>query len=535
MSDWRLGLLARVALGMLREDPSLLATQVSRRYLSAGARGRLGTLAGRLPGRGPLGGPRAMLAQLADRPDLINRGKTLARVDARALWESGRASEAIESLPQADPLRARLADEWGLICRERCLTLSTARPANEGIDVLHLLTNSLPYTQSGYTVRSHRLLTALHGRGLRVAAATRIGYPVTIGSFRVPEVSSIDGIDYHRLLPHSMERLPSRRIEQQSRMLLRLAERLNPKVLHTTTDYRNGYVAEAVARALGVPWVYEMRGQLEKSWLARQPEGARVAAEASPRYRAWQDTETRMAMRADAVVVLSEVQKGDLIQRGVEASKIWVGPNAFDWPEDTPHLSRSAARERVGLPEAQIWVGSVSAVVDYEGFDTLLRAVKLLVDRGIDARVVIVGEGVSRPSLVALAESLGISDRAVFPGRVPLEESHYWYQALDLFTVPRRDTPVCRTITPLKPLEALACGTPVLVSDLPPLLESIQGGAGVAIHPESAGEWADAVAGLLPGSEAYRAASAAALSLSRTRSWQSNAETYGRIYAEIRG
>lgn len=58
---------------------------------------------------------------------------------------------------------------------------------------------------------------------------------------------------------------------------------------------------------------------------------------------------------------------------------------------------------------------------------------------------------------------------AVFPGRVPAAEALAWYEALDAFVVPRLDTPVCRVVTPLKPLNALALGRPVLASELPAL------------------------------------------------------------------
>jgi hypothetical protein len=41
-------------------------------------------------------------------------------------------------------------------------------------------------------------------------------------------------------------------------------------VIHTTTNYENGIVARAVSRATGIPWVYETRGEMEKTWLSRR-------------------------------------------------------------------------------------------------------------------------------------------------------------------------------------------------------------------------------------------------------------------------
>lgn len=57
-------------------------------------------------------------------------------------------------------------------------------PADGPPRVLHVLTNSLPWTRSGYTMRSHDILTAQRSAGLAVTAMTRPGYPATIGKWR---------------------------------------------------------------------------------------------------------------------------------------------------------------------------------------------------------------------------------------------------------------------------------------------------------------------------------------------------------------
>ncbi|TFI17767.1 glycosyltransferase WbuB, partial [Micrococcus endophyticus] len=67
--------------------------------------------------------------------------------------------------------------------------------------VLHVLTNSLPHTGSGYAQRSHSILASLRAEGFDVAAVTRPGYPVQIGVPWAAGRDTVDGIDYHRLLP----------------------------------------------------------------------------------------------------------------------------------------------------------------------------------------------------------------------------------------------------------------------------------------------------------------------------------------------
>ena len=349
----------------------------------------------------------------------------------------------------------------------------TAPDPGDPLRVLHLLTSSLPHTQSGYTVRSHALLQAQSDTGIDVRAVTRIGYPVIIGRPSAQVTDVIDAVTYRRLLPARTQAAPIARLTQMSHLLAREVEAFRPHVLHTTTNYVNALVTQAVARSYGLPWVYEMRGVLECTWVASRPVRQQAEALGSERFALLRAKEAEMARWADAVVVLSRVQAQDLAARGVEPSRITVIPNAVE--QDVLNATRYSpedARQRLGLPRDGLWVGSVSSLVGYEGFDVLLRAVALCRARGDDVRCAVVGDGVSRPRLVALAGELGLETSVcVLPGRVDRATALDWYQALDVFCVPRLDTPVCQLVTPLKPMTAMALGRPVVASDLPALSE----------------------------------------------------------------
>lgn len=537
----RVRLLASAVTAMVHEDPALLIAQVARRYLPPATRDALGRAAGHIPeSRGAVSAIRHALALVSDRTDLFAEHSLSSLHDkARHLWNIGDVPEALALLESDDSLARRLTDEWQLLAAprlhlpaSRAEDVNPASPAKQ-VDVLHFLNNSTPYTQSGYTVRTARLLEAQAAAGLTVAAATRIGYPVITGSWRVPDSSIVGGIKYHRLLPSSLRRMPADRLVQQALMLHELVQHLSPLVLHTTTDFRNAVVVEAVARAHGIPWVYEMRGQLEKSWVARHEPEFQDAVVQSPRYRAWRDAETEMARRADAVVVLSHAQFEDMRERGISSEKMTILPNAFDMPDGVLLRRREDARAELRLPAKRLWVGSVSAVVDYEGFETLIRAVARRRSKGDDVGAVIVGDGVSLPRLQEMARQLNLSDHVVFPGRVPLDESHLWYQALDAFAVPRQDTLVCRSVTPIKPLEALALGTPLLVSDLPALREIAGEDAGLVIAPGDDDAWAAALALIQPGSAEYVTMSHMARQRAKHFSWAHNARTCSDVYARI--
>lgn len=540
----RLELLSTVVTRMVKEDPVNLAIQ-STRALPAPVRKGIGTIARKLPDSTA----KELASTLADVPVEIDGTNAVSEelkritgvepsITARPLtraryeWNMGNVDRALSIAPIRSHLHAQLADEWRLLTWDGP-KLPKREPYVPEMDALHVLINSAPHTNSGYTVRTRAILEGQKAAGLDVAGVTRISYPVSIGKPFAKEADVVGGVTYHRLLPEKMPKLPVESATLHAQMLADLVSELRPRLLHATTNYANAIVTKAAAEAYGIPWVYEMRGQLEKSWVARHPEAVQAQVEASQRFIAMKNKETAMAKAADAVVVLSEVQKLDLIERGVDEAKIKVIPNAYSPDPDAPKLSRAEAKASLGL-EQKFTVGTVTAVVDYEGLDTLVRAVKLLSDDGVDLRCVIVGDGVSLPGLRELVAELGIEDRVVMPGRVPREQSHTWYQAIDLFAVPRKDTAVCRAITPIKPIEAMSTGAPIVASDLPPLRELvIDPGSGLACEPGNEADLARVINRIISDGALYDALSVAARANALDHTWEANISRYLSLYSEV--
>ncbi|WP_191287493.1 glycosyltransferase [Aliiroseovarius zhejiangensis] len=110
--------------------------------------------------------------------------------------------------------------------------------------------------------------------------------------------------------------------------------------------------------------------------------------------------------------------------------------------------------------QAQHRILAVGSLRWQKDFPTLLRAVRLLLDQGCDAELVILGDGPDRAALVALVQSLGLTSRVTMPGFTP--HTGAYYASADLFALSSRSEGFANVI-----VEALSHGLPVVATDCP--------------------------------------------------------------------
>jgi PEP-CTERM/exosortase A-associated glycosyltransferase len=491
----------------------------------------------------------------ADRPALALRLLARARVTpgmlearGRALARQGDLTEAETTLAQAAAMGSPSAEvEHGRTTATlRALSpdwhpatpvLRTVAPGAHASTptrgrVLHLLNNSLPHTVAGYTVRTHRIAQAQRAVGLDPLMVTRAGYPVLQGVFDAGPSDTVDGITYHRLPAEGLARKgPAALIERNIECLGALLATHRPAVLHPTSPYENARAALALGEAAGLPVVYEVRGFLEQTWRSRH--GA--SAGSSDRYRMTRDIEGWCMRRADRVVTIGEAMRADIIARGADPDHVHVVPNAVDADDFVPRPVDHALRRRLGFADGEVVIGYVSSLVSYEGVTYLLRAIARLRDRGRAVRGLIVGDGLERAGLQHEAVTLGLADVVVFTGRVPITEVQRHYGLIDVFVVPRTNDEVSRTVTPLKPLEAMALERALVVSDVPALRELVEPGeTGMVFAAEDAAALADVLEPLVddPAGRA-RLGKAAREWVMSERTWYRNGQRYRELYADL--
>jgi len=405
-----------------------------------------------------------------------------------------------------------------------------APPARQTGRILHVLKQSLPHRQSGYSVRSMYLLRSQRAAGLQPVAVTALDFPATDG----PVEEEIDGVRHVRLLrtPAPGQQPADRYLDDWAKALTPVAAREEPEVIHVHSGHRGfdaARVALAVGRQLQIPVVYEVRGFFESLWSPDMTRNER--GELYERRRAM---ETDCMERSAAVVTLSESMREEILERGIDPAKVTVVPNGVDPESFVPRPRSSELRRRWGL-DGMVF-GYVSNLDHYrEGQELLVDAAVELRARGLTATALIVGDGSRRAELEEYARRTGAGGAAVFTGAVPHAEVLDHYALMDAFVVPRVDERAARLVTPLKPYEAMALGVPLVVSDLPALREVIgDGRRGRAFRAGDAGDLARALEALTadPAGAAGTAATARRWVL-RERSWSRYGELYREIYARV--
>jgi len=392
--------------------------------------------------------------------------------------------------------------------------------------ILHILDHSLPL-HSGYTFRTRAIMTAQLALGWTVAGVTGVRQKGGVG------VETHDGLTFHRTPP--IARLPSplselAEVRALAGAVAAVCETFRPDILHAHSPVLSAMAGLRVARARRLPLVYEIRAFWEDAAVANG-----TGREGSLRYRMTRALETRAVRRADAVAVICDGLRGDLITRGIAPEKIFVSPNGVDM---TLFGSPSGRDERLaaelGLTGAET-VGFIGSFYDYEGVDDLIAAMPALLAARPEAHLLLVGGGPVEAALRAQAAASPAAARIRFVGRVPHEEVERYYSLIDILAYPRKATRLTELVTPLKPLEAMAQRKLVAASDVGGHRELIVDGVtGTLFAPGDADAIARAVGSLLADRSGWETRRSNGLNfVEADRNWSSNISRYEPVYRKL--
>ncbi|HBZ06406.1 MAG TPA: glycosyltransferase, exosortase A system-associated [Massilia sp.] len=399
--------------------------------------------------------------------------------------------------------------------------------------VLHVLDHSIPL-HSGYTFRTASILReqrALGWETFHVTGAKHQG-----GNDLLEETA--DGLHFYRT-PKSTGALAKMPVLNQLEVIRGLEKRLNeiipaikPDVLHAHSPCLNAIAALRAGRKFGIPVVYEVRAFWEDAAVDHG-----TSTENGLRYKLTRGLETYALKRADAVTTICEGLRGDIVARGIPASKVTVIPNAVDIDKfAVGGQADLELKRKLGLEQNRL-IGFIGSFYAYEGLDVLLRAVPALSQRHADLRVLLVGGGPQDANLRQQAKDLGIADKVVFTGRVPHDQVQKYYDLLDVLVYPRLSMRLTDLVTPLKPLEAMAQGRILAASSVGGHRELIvDGKTGVLFAPDDPASLAAKVGDLLDAQMLWPALRSAGRAYVETeRNWPVSVSRYKNIYGQVTG
>ncbi len=198
--------------------------------------------------------------------------------------------------------------------------------------------------------------------------------------------------------------------------------------------------------------------------------------------------------RADKIIVVTSNLK-EVLQRdyGVPAEKIVVIPNGTNTDLFEP-MDTIESREKLGLNHRSNYVCFVGAFHAWQGLETYLKSVPLVLKQCPDTRFILVGDGPMKQELVSLTERLGIANRVLFTGMVSHQDIPFYINASDVCVVPKEG--LNYGFSPLKLYEYLACGRPVIATRAGGL-EIIEDNGGMLVEPKNPAAFSAAIIKLL--------------------------------------
>lgn len=392
--------------------------------------------------------------------------------------------------------------------------------------VLHILYSSAPGAK-GSDIRSRDLLESQRHLGLEVFAIS--------SPFQIPEelganLEKFNGVSYYRTYN---DRQGFSISETKSSLWMRIKKlfsirrfieeveevsfNLKPSIVHAHSTFYCALSGYYVANKFKIPLVYEVRSLWEERAFLDNP--------------SWRNRITTYFMRlletlsmrlADHIVVISEGLYQDVCLRGISPKNVSIVPNGVNF------LRVGKTQSQLGLKPIDQWLyGYVGSLSPIEGLDFLLEVIQELRLEGWDNEFHFFGDGPARKQLMESAEGLsGI----YFHGSLPSSEVADVYKELDVIINPRTRSSLTDSVTPLKPLEAMAWEKLIIASNVGGMCELIEDGiTGILFEADNKASLKEVIQNL-ESDKAFCIAKRGKSHVMENRSWSKNAFKYQQIY-----
>jgi glycosyltransferase involved in cell wall biosynthesis len=238
----------------------------------------------------------------------------------------------------------------------------------------------------------------------------------------------------------------------------------------------------------------------------------------------------REALKAsDRIVVVSNATRNYVLSLGADPKKVCVLHNGVDVDRFKPLAGvRDEMRKKLGIPEASRVVLTVRRIVYKNGVDTLIDSAEKSIRKNPRLVFLVVGKGPDFEKVKEKIVQLGIQENFRLTGFVSDDDLPFYYNAADFFVLPSKSGEGL----PLVALEAMACGLPVIATNVGGISEIMKEECGKLVPPNSPDVLAEAI---LEFSRRELASLRRDLRVmvEQEHSWDRNVEKLIEIYEEL--
>lgn len=397
--------------------------------------------------------------------------------------------------------------------------------------VLHILYQSLPQV-SGSSIRSRDVLMSQKEVGINVIAITSPFQNSISGTKK----DRINDIDYIRTSSGTKNSISDERKGIFTRIfrffsiitftiaIYKTAKKENPDILHAHAMFFCGIPAIVVGKLQKKPvvyefrslWMFQKRNQKENKLLNRIIEKLLLKIE------------LYTIKKSGSVIVLNENLKGYLSKKTNNLNATVIGNAVNTSLIDSLKTKELAKREPVVF-------GYIGTLTEYEGLEFLVECFQELFDEGFSNKLLLFGTGVNLKNIVKQIDKRKDVDTIKYKGEVVPAEVHTAFKQVDVIINPRLNTPLTNSVTPLKPLEAMAYDKVFIGSDVGGITEIVKPEVGIIFKSEDKKDLKLAIkkAINLTSSERNHYLTNGQNYVQKEKSWLKNAVIYQNIYQNL--
>ena len=232
---------------------------------------------------------------------------------------------------------------------------------------------------------------------------------------------------------------------------------------------------------------------------------------------------------ADKIITVSNATKDYVLSLGAKPEKIKVLHNGVDLVRFRPLTGkREEMRRKLGIPQNSIVALTVRRLVYKNGIDTLIEGANIAVRKNPKITFLVVGKGPDLNNVQMRIRQLGIENNFRLTGFVKDEDLPFYYNAADFFVLPSKSGEGL----PLVALEAMACGLPVIATNVGGISEILMEDYGKLVPSNQPESLAKAILEFSNIDFSSRKLELRAI-MEEKFSWDKNVETLIGIYEEL--